>query len=202
MLDPQHIQPSVSTLAAIDDKLPVSSSNLLNPSIPSSLPLNPFDPSVAGGAFNNPQINGMPMSMGMGINPGGGHGTPSGQGHGQFNLMQQQMMMMLQMQQAMMMGQMGMGMGAGMGGVNASPMAGGAAGGGVGGGAMSTPTRGGGIGGGQLAGRMGGFAHSPANLAPLPPPPPGGEDPRARRGRVSYQDLDEPGAGGGGGLPY
>ncbi|WVQ91952.1 hypothetical protein IAS59_005760 [Cryptococcus gattii] len=201
VLDPQHVQPSVSTLAAIDDKLPASS-NPLNPSIPSSLPLNPFDPSVAGGAFNNPQINGMPMSMGMGINSGGGHGTPSGQGHGQFNLMQQQMMMMLQMQQAMMMGQMGMGMGAGMGGVNASPMAGGAAGGGVGGGAMSTPTRGGGIGGGQLAGRMGGYAPSPANLAPLPPPPPGGEDPRARRGRVSYQDLDEPGAGGGGGLPY
>ncbi|OXG51481.1 arsenite-resistant protein ASR2 [Cryptococcus neoformans] len=208
VLDPQHIQPSVSTLAAINDKLPASSSNPLNPSLPSSLPLNPFDPSVTGAAFSHSQMNGMsgmPMSMGMGMNPGGGHGTPGGQGHGQFNLMQQQMMMMLQMQQAMMMGQMGMGMGGGGmgGGVNASPMAGGAGAGagGVGGGAMSTPTRGGGV-GGQLAGRMGGYAPSPANLAPLPPPPPGGEDPRARRGRVSYQDLDEPGAGGGGGLPY
>lgn len=65
-----------------------------------------------------------------------------------------------------------------------------------------------------LAGRMGGFA--PGGLGggdgrnskrvarePLPAPPPGAEDPRARKGRVSYMDLDEMGAGGAdGGLPY
>ena len=49
-----------------------------------------------------------------------------------------------------------------------------------------------------LAERVGGFA----DAAPLPPAPVGGEDPRAKRGRVSYRDLDEPGAGGEGGLPY
>ena len=51
-----------------------------------------------------------------------------------------------------------------------------------------------------LAQRMGGFAEAP--IAPLPAVPPGSEDPRAKRGRLSYQDLDEPGTGGDGGLPY
>ncbi len=48
-----------------------------------------------------------------------------------------------------------------------------------------------------LAERVGGFAD-----APLPPAPVGREDPRAKRGRVNYRDLDEPGGGGDGGLPY
>jgi len=51
-----------------------------------------------------------------------------------------------------------------------------------------------------LAERVGGFADAPP--MPLPPPPAGGQDPRAKRGRVSYRDLDEPGGGGDGGLPY
>jgi hypothetical protein len=38
--------------------------------------------------------------------------------------------------------------------------------------------------------------------APAPLPPAGNEDPRAKRGRVSYMDLDEDVAGGQGGLPY
>ncbi|ORX34935.1 hypothetical protein BD324DRAFT_633296 [Kockovaella imperatae] len=50
-----------------------------------------------------------------------------------------------------------------------------------------------------LAQRMGGFAEP---ITPLPTVPPGAEDPRAKRGRVSYQDLDAPGGGGDGGLPY
>lgn len=36
----------------------------------------------------------------------------------------------------------------------------------------------------------------------LPPAPPGGEDPRARKGPISYRDLDEPSGAGDGGLPY
>jgi hypothetical protein len=41
-----------------------------------------------------------------------------------------------------------------------------------------------------------------APLGALPPAPPGGEDPRARKGRLSYRDLDEPSGAGDGGLPY
>ena len=52
----------------------------------------------------------------------------------------------------------------------------------------------------DLAGRVGGFAD--VTQLPLPLVPGGGEDPRAKRGRVSYRDLDEPGGGGDGGLPY
>jgi len=93
-----------------------------------------------------------------------------------MNLVQQQMMMMMQMQQAMLMGMNG-----GMGGAAVGP--------------------GGGGGGGRgLADRVGGFADVPP--APLPPAPAGGEDPRAKRGRLSYRDLDEPGGAGDGGLPY
>lgn len=59
-------------------------------------------------------------------------------------------------------------------------------------------------GGGQanlgLSERVGGFAE--VMPLPLPPAPVGGEDPRAKRGRVSYRDLDEAGGGGEGGLPY
>lgn len=64
-----------------------------------------------------------------------------------------------------------------------------------GGGGMGVQGRG-------LAERVGGFMDSPSMSLPLPPPPAGGEDPRAKRGRVSYRDLDEPGGGGEGGLPY
>jgi len=60
---------------------------------------------------------------------------------------------------------------------------------------MAGPGAGGG--GGGLAGRIGNY-EEPAVLVP----PPGGEDPRARKGRVSYKDLDEVGGGGDGGLPY
>jgi hypothetical protein len=100
----------------------------------------------------------------------------AGGGPGMDRMMQQQMMMMMQMQQAMMLAA-----GNGTGGMpGATPMAGPAAGGG----------------GGPLGDRIGGFADTPLG------PPPGGEDPRAKRGRVSYLDLDEPGGGGDGGLPY
>ncbi|ODO03301.1 hypothetical protein I350_06151 [Cryptococcus amylolentus CBS 6273] len=91
VLDPQHLQPNVSSLAAVNDKLPTG--------IPhhsaSSLPLPVYPDSIA-----QPLPN-MPPHM----NPNGTH-----QGHGQFNVMQQQMMMMMQMQmqQAMMMGMGGM----------------------------------------------------------------------------------------------
>ena len=64
-----------------------------------------------------------------------------------------------------------------------------------GGGGMGVQGRG-------LAERVGLFADSPSINLPLPPPPAGGEDPRAKRGRVSYKDLDQPGGGGDGGLPY
>lgn len=105
---------------------------------------------------------------------------------------QQMMMMMMQMQQAMM---MQMSSGPGNGGVQ----------GGMGG--MGNEGRG-------LVARMGGYAggggggggrgNGGGHIArePLPPPPPGAEDPRARKGRVSYMDLDEMGSGGDGGLPY
>lgn len=53
---------------------------------------------------------------------------------------------------------------------------------------------GGGAGAGGLQGRLGGYADHDAPERSGG----GGEDPRAKRGRVSYRDLD----GGGGGLPY
>lgn len=53
---------------------------------------------------------------------------------------------------------------------------------------------------GELGSRLGGFGSS--DTPPGPPAQAGPEDPRAKRGRVSYQDLDEPGGGGDGGLPY
>ena len=102
--------------------------------------------------------------------------------------MQQTMMMMMQMQQVM----------AASGAFGSGTPAGGATG-------IAQPM-GAGSGGMDAAGM--GMA------MPLPlPRAPGGEDPRARRGRVSYRDLDEVGAGvpepsGGGdggdagGLPY
>ena len=101
-------------------------------------------------------------------------------------MMQQQMMMMLQMQQAMMMGQM-----------QFSPQQ--QTANLEGGGGMGRPGQGAGR---DLLNRVGGYASRDADLGPLPTAPPGAEDPRARRGRVSYQDLDEPGGGGDGGLPY
>jgi len=94
---------------------------------------------------------------------------------GMDRVMQQQMMMMMQMQQAMMMAA------GGNGGTGGNGMAAAGAGG---------P---GGAGGGPKVG-----ASHDAALGP----PPGGEDPRAKRGRVSYLDLDEPGGAGDGGLPY
>lgn len=98
-------------------------------------------------------------------------------------MMQQQMMMMLQMQQAMMMGQMQFPQQqAGQPGL--------------------ATQEGMGQGGQDLLNRVGGYASRDANLGPLPAAPPGGEDPRAKRGRVSYQDLDQAGGGGDGGLPY
>lgn len=87
-------------------------------------------------------------------------------------MMQQQMMMLMQMQQAMLQAQQT-----------------GSNGNGAGGG-----------GGGELGSRLGGFVSS--DTPPGPPAQAGPEDPRAKRGRVSYQDLDEPGTGGDGGLPY
>jgi hypothetical protein len=105
---------------------------------------------------------------------------------------QQMMLMMMQMQQAMMMQMANNGTGGGSG-----P--------GIGGMGMGQDGRG-------LAGRMGGYAGgaqqggggAAGRIArePLPPTPAGGEDPRARKGRVSYMDLDEMGGGGDGGLPY
>ena len=59
-----------------------------------------------------------------------------------------------------------------------------------------------GQGGRDLLNRVGGYASRDADLGPLPAAPPGGQDPRAKRGRVSYQDLDQPGGAGDGGLPY
>ncbi|WWC97408.1 hypothetical protein V866_004287 [Kwoniella sp. B9012] len=160
VLDPQHLQPSLSTPAAVDDKL-------LSSSIP--IPIMP----IPQGAFN-------PSTNTQG-------GAPD------MNMMQQQMMMMMQMQQAMLMGMPVMNPQMGF---NNLPH-------------HSHSGRGGG--GNDLASRMGGYAAPPSSgngsrdgdaSGGLPSAPPGGEDPRARRGRVSYTDLDEPSAGGGGGLPY
>ncbi|WVR03221.1 hypothetical protein IAU60_000212 [Kwoniella sp. DSM 27419] len=154
VLDPQHLQPVLSTLAAVDDKLPFSQ----------AMPPNP-----------------MMMAVNPAMNPNGGQMfDPSAMGG--MGMMQQQMMMMMQMQQMMMGGQM-MGM--------------------PGGSVVDGRGRGEGAG---LAARMGGYAGGNGGVsrdaAPLPPAPIGSEDPRARRGRVSYQDLDEPGGAGDGGLPY
>lgn len=181
VLDPQHLAATAQTPAAIDDKLPL-------PTLPTL--------SMVGAAGSGV---GMPL-----LNPSfaaGGLGQGSG-GPAQQQQQQQMMMMMMQMQQAMMMqmqngaaagggggsvGGVGMGTGAGVGGMSAGTTRGGAS--------------------RNLVDRMGGYANGSntgtASL-PLPPAPPGGEDPRARRGRVSYQDLDEAGggAGAGGGLPY
>ncbi|RXK40727.1 hypothetical protein M231_01979 [Tremella mesenterica] len=126
----------------------------------------------------------LPMPMNMPMNQNGLQGQ---NGFPPNPVMQQQMMMMLQMQQMMM---------AAQGGIN--PL------GAVGPGGMGIP-------GQSLAQRMGGFA--PNNTRPgrvgtgggtgLAIPMGGEEDPRARRGRVSYKDLDEVESGvGDGGLPY
>nr|XP_019048353.1 hypothetical protein I302_02124 [Kwoniella bestiolae CBS 10118]OCF27283.1 hypothetical protein I302_02124 [Kwoniella bestiolae CBS 10118] len=161
VLDPQHLQPSLSTPAAVDDKLPST-----------SMPL-PIMPLPTQGAFN-PSMS----------NPGAG---------GDMNMMQQQMMMMMQMQQAMLMGMPAMNPQMGFGG-------------------NSHHQQHGARGGAELASRMGGFAQPTSSgrdggdSAGGLSVPQGGEDPRARRGRVSYTDLDEHPSGGGGGgdggLPY
>ncbi|KAK8844554.1 hypothetical protein IAR55_006401 [Kwoniella newhampshirensis] len=170
VLDPQHLQPGASTLAAVNDKL-VSSQSFGGPA---PMLMAAINPAMMPSSFDSSA-----PTLGQGS---GGAG---------FNLMQQQMMMMMQMQQAMMMGQMPM----------ALPVGGsGTAGGGQGG---SLGSRIGGFAGPSGGGRDASMSATPmATSLPLPPAPPGGEDPRARRGRVSYQDLDEPGGGGGGGLPY
>lgn len=139
-LDPQHLQPSSTTPAAIDDQLPLT---------PGTLPA--FNPAKAAQAMFN----------------------PSGSQGGGFNMaMQQQMLMMMQMQMMM------QGGGQGSNSVPGGPSVGG----------IPNPS--------------GAKMSRDFDPASLPPAPPGGEDPRARRGRVSYHDLDEPGTGGDGGLPY
>lgn len=141
-LDPQHLQPSSTTPAAIDDQLPLA---------PGTLPA--FNPAKAAQAMFN----------------------QSGSQSGGFNMaMQQQMMMMMQMQMMM----QGGGQGSSSGSMPGGPSFGG------------------------IAAPSGAKASRDFDPASLPPAPPGGEDPRARRGRVSYHDLDEPGAGGDAGLPY
>ncbi|KAL1408935.1 hypothetical protein Q8F55_005749 [Vanrija albida] len=139
VLDPQHIHPSSTTPAAIDDQLPLSTGVL-----------PAFNPTKATQAMFNQAAN----------QPG-------------FNMaMQQQMMMMMHMQMMMQQG--------------------GGSGGGVG------PS--GGPAGPSSSGPKGQTRDAP--LGALPPAPPGGEDPRARKGRLSYRDLDEAAGGGDGGLPY
>ena len=186
VVDPQHLSPTNTTPAAVDDKLPVA-------------------PAVAAG-----------MGMGMGIpafNPANLPGGAGGEG-GMQQQQQQMMMMMMQMQQAMMMqmqGQAGMGNGAGAGaGV------GGGGRGGSGAGAKLQDRMGGYVndnmgGGGKYngsysnnngAGAQGNGAGQPRGAMGTQIGTPGKEDPRAKRGRVSYQDLDEVGGGEGGGLPY
>lgn len=138
-LDPQHLQPSSTTLAAVDDQLPSKTGVL-----------PAFNPAIASQAMFNPAAANQPG----------------------FNMaMQQQMMMMMHMQMMM------------QGGSGASGMAAGAAG--------AAPTA------SPAKGRSRDF-----DATELPAAPPGGEDPRARKGRVSYHDLDEPSGGGDGGLPY
>jgi hypothetical protein len=135
-LDPQHLQPTSTTLAAVDDQLPS------RPALPA------FNPAVASQAMFNPAAASQPG----------------------FNMaMQQQMMMMMHMQMMM----------HGGSGSGATGMAGPAGG--------PSPAK----------GRTRDF-----DASELPPAPPGGEDPRARKGPVSYRDLDEPSGAGDGGLPY
>jgi len=139
VLDPQHIQPSAQTPAAVDDQLPLQTSTL-----------PAFNPNKA--MFTAAQAS----------QPG-------------FNMaMQQQMMMMMHMQM-MMSGNVGASSAPGL---PAMP-------------GMAVPT----------ASTSKGQTRD-ADVAGLPPPPPGGEDPRARKGRLSYRDLDEPAGQGDGGLPY
>lgn len=136
VLDPQHLQPSAQTPAAVNDEL----------SLTSALPA--FNPSKAQAMLSAAAAN----------QPG-------------FNMaMQQQMMMMMHMQMMM-----------------------------SGGGGAGTSS-----GGAPAAGGAGGSKGQSrdADLGALPPAPPGGEDPRARKGRLSYRDLDEPSGEGDGGLPY
>lgn len=173
VLDPQHLPATLQTPAAVDDRLPT-----LPPAVIPGQGI--FNPAFVGGAVG-----------------GGGFTNGGGQNAG---MMQQQMMMMMQMQQAMMMQMAGGGGGGGGGGPQGIGMGGTGMGMGMGsGGVMGSAGRG-------LADRMGGYAQQDASASasplPLPPAPPGGEDPRARRGRVSYKDLDEPGGAGDGGLPY
>ncbi|OCF43077.1 hypothetical protein I317_03046 [Kwoniella heveanensis CBS 569] len=182
VLDPQHLQPAMSTLAAVDDKLPYSQSL----------------PGVGLGGGNPLMMAVNPAMASSNGGPGGAMFNPQNMNMQGMGMMQQQMMMMMQMQQAMMMG-MNMPMGGNQGqGQNQSFGSGGSGGGGLGNLAGAS----GGAGAG-LAARMGGIVGDASrDAAPLPRAPAGGEDPRARRGRVSYQDLDEPGGAGDGGLPY
>ncbi|WRT63364.1 uncharacterized protein IL334_000269 [Kwoniella shivajii] len=81
VLDPQHLQPTLSTPAAVDDRLLSS---------------------IPGAGMNNPMMMAVnpalaPMSNQQMFDPSGNMG-----------MMQQQMMMMMQMQQAMLMGNMNM----------------------------------------------------------------------------------------------
>jgi hypothetical protein len=175
VLDPQHLPATLQTPAAVDDRLPT-----LPPAV------------IPGQGMFNPAFVGGPVG-------GGGFANGGGQNAG---MMQQQMMMMMQMQQAMMMQMAGGGGGGGGGGGPGIGMSGTGMGLGMGGGGGVTSSAGRG-----LADRMGGYApqqdaSATASPIPLPLAPPGGEDPRARRGRVSYKDLDEPGGAGDGGLPY
>jgi hypothetical protein len=144
VLDPQHIQPSAQTPAAVDDQLPLQ---------PTTLPA--FNPSKAMCTATQTNQPGFNMAM------------------------QQQMMMMMHMQMMMSGGNAGT---SSKGQTRDDPAAAAAAA------AMAMP------------GGMAGMASMP-NMA-LPPAPPGGEDPRARKGRLSYRDLDEPSGAGDGGLPY
>ncbi|WWC57754.1 uncharacterized protein I303_100289 [Kwoniella dejecticola CBS 10117] len=178
VLDPQHLQPSLSTPAAVDDKLLSTSLPLPNLSLNFPMAVNPNMPGIGN---TNGQFDG------------------SGSG-GNMNLMQQQMMMMMQMQQAMLMGMNPQQMQQ----MNFNPNF-----------PQQLQLQPNSREGAGLASRMGGYASRDSDNSasalgpgpgsgsgPLPTVPPGGEDPRARRGRVSYTDLDEPSAGGGGGLPY
>lgn len=210
VLDPQHLSPTNTTPAAVNDKLPLVPSGQGNMAI------------------------GMNMPMGMGapaFNPASLPGGAGGEGMQQQQQQNQMMLMMMQMQQAMMMQMQTMG-GGGASGPGGGPGAGGGNGGSRNGNGSGGSTR--------LQDRMGGYANDnmaasgrySGSFAPnaaaaggmgavamgagsgisTGPGPrgamgtqigtPGKEDPRAKRGRVSYQDLDEVGGGDGGGLPY
>ena len=176
VVDPQRLQPSAQTPAAIDDRLPQNAVGMSGPAFNPMMPLPNIMANMSG-----------PMN-GNGISNGGGSGGQGMQNGFGGNAMQQQMMMMLQMQQMMMAAQQG---GFGMNGV-----------GGAGGMGMGQGTGG----GRGLGGRIGGFADDArqgGGTGVAVPIGGGSEDPRARRGRVSYRDLDEADTGGAdGGLPY